>query len=647
MARRLPWSATLACVAAALVVISAITPTPASAARRTASWVKVDLAANGGGNRLDIVVRVHTAIPKTRCVGTAKLRGRSSRLSRLRTGAKGGAQWHWFLGDGAPRAKLQIRVSCPDPDHKIHRGATARIVGPGPFERQAYRNVIQPGSLRKEKWVPRDHGHGSGGNDELYPYGQCTWWVATQRRDLPYFPDESGDAKNWIRSAQAKKFPTGTEPRVGAVAVFQPGQYDAGLYGHVAYVVAVSGAQMTVTEANYKDQPPGSRRTLPWDELEFIYKRSHDGGPPPAPRPPPPPAPTGDMTTARASHTATRLADGRVLVTGGRVNGIDVAATAEVYDPQTNTWAAAGSMASPRIFHTATLLDNGKVLVTGGQSALGGGAIATAELYDPASNTWAPAADMRQARLAHAATLLANGKVLVTGGKLTVGGPAGSNADLYDPATNTWKALANMKSARAFHTATRLLNGKVLVNGGDPGGGSATATAELFDPTANTWGPAVPNMPAARVFHTATLLPNRLVLVAGGDLSGGGTATAIAEVYNPNSNTWVRLVRNMLTARMFHTATPLDNGKVLVVGGQSTLGGRPIASTEVYDPATATWTSGSSLGITRVGHTTTLLRGGAVLVTGGDPTGKVLVTGGESSVSASATASTERLTGFG
>jgi N-acetylneuraminic acid mutarotase len=237
--------------------------------------------------------------------------------------------------------------------------------------------------------------------------------------------------------------------------------------------------------------------------------------------------------------------------------------------------------------------------------------------------------------------------VLVTGGKLTVGGPAGANADLYDPASNTWKALANMKAARAFHTATRLENGRILVNGGDPGGGSATAAAELFDPTNNAWGPAVPNMPAARVFHTATLLPNRLVLVTGGDLSGGGNATAISEVYNPNSNTWVRLVKNMLTARMFHTATLLDNGKVLVVGGQSTLGGRPIASTEVYDPSTATWTTGSSLGIARVGQSTTLLQDGAVLVAGGDPTGKVLVTGGESSVTASATASTERFTGFG
>jgi N-acetylneuraminic acid mutarotase len=157
----------------------------------------------------------------------------------------------------------------------------------------------------------------------------------------------------------------------------------------------------------------------------------------------------------------------------------------------------------------------------------------------------------------------------------------------------------------------------------------------------------VPNMPSARVFHTATLLQNRLVLVTGGDLTGGISATAIADVYVPAMNKWTRLPKNMLAARMFHTATILGNGQVLVVGGQSTLGGSPVASAEVYDPATATWTSASSLGIARVGHTTTLLGDGAVLVTGGDPTGKVLVTGGESSVSASATASTEHYIGFG
>jgi surface antigen len=596
---------------------------------------------NAGGNRLDVVVRVGTGRGRIGCDGIARQARRSAHLPRLRTGREGGAQWHWFVGDGAPRAKLRVRVRCVFPDHKVRRGSVARSVGPGPFYGvRPFRELIKADFVRRERWVPpkKQDGSGESGAD-LYPHGQCTWYVATKRPDLPYFPGESGDAKNWIQSAQKRDIPTGTTPRLGAVAVFQPGQYGAGYYGHVAYVTAVNDKTITVAEANYREQPIGSTRTLSRTGIRFVYQID-DGTPTSPPPASPPPSPPASMGTARASHTATPLANGNVLVTGGRPDGATVVASAELYDSASSTWTPVPDMTTARIFHTATLLANGKVLVTGGQSALGGSATASAELYDPASNTWTPAANMRYPRMLHTATLLASGKVLVTGGQLNLGGPAGANADLYDPASNTWTALPNMAVARASHTATLLADNKVLIAGGDPGGGGATAAAELFDPASNTWKP-VPNMPVARAFHTATLLANRLVLVTGGDTTGGGSATAIAEVYNPVSNAWVRLTHTMSSARMFHTATRLANDEVLVTGGQSTLGGSPLAAQELYDPASNTWTPAAGLGTARVGHRTTLMANGTVLVTGGDPTGKVFVTGGESSVSASATVSAE------
>ena len=77
---------------------------------------------------------------------------------------------------------------------------------------------------------------------------------------------------------------------------------------------------------------------------------------------------TGSLATARASHTATLLPNGKVLVAGG---GVPRLASAELYDPASGTWTATGSLATARYAHTATLLPNGKVLVAGGGDSNG------------------------------------------------------------------------------------------------------------------------------------------------------------------------------------------------------------------------------------------------------------------------------------
>src|SRR5262249_54952746 len=78
--------------------------------------------------------------------------------------------------------------------------------------------------------------------------------------------------------------------------------------------------------------------------------------------------PLGVMSVDRSYHTATRLVDGRVLVTGDldpSRSGPDLA-SAELYDPTTGTWSATGSMRVARNRHTATLLMDGRVLITSG-----------------------------------------------------------------------------------------------------------------------------------------------------------------------------------------------------------------------------------------------------------------------------------------
>jgi N-acetylneuraminic acid mutarotase len=83
------------------------------------------------------------------------------------------------------------------------------------------------------------------------------------------------------------------------------------------------------------------------------------------------------MSCARYWHTATPLASGRILVVGGS-RGSSGLASAELYDPDSNTWAPVGSMTSTRSEHTATLLPSGKVLIAGGV-----GGETTAELFNP------------------------------------------------------------------------------------------------------------------------------------------------------------------------------------------------------------------------------------------------------------------------
>jgi uncharacterized repeat protein (TIGR03803 family) len=111
--------------------------------------------------------------------------------------------------------------------------------------------------------------------------------------------------------------------------------------------------------------------------------------------------------------------------------------------------------------------------------------------------------------------------------------------------------------------------------------------------------------------HTATLLQNGRVLVAGG--WGAPGAFPSVELYNPSTGTWT-VTNSMNTARWFHAATLLTNGQVLVVGGMDT-DGNNLSSAELYNPATGTWTvTNSMLGGCQV-PTATLLTNGLVLVT--------------------------------
>jgi|SRR5208282_4080200 len=218
------------------------------------------------------------------------------------------------------------------------------------------------------------------------------------------------------------------------------------------------------------------------------------------------------LSLLRILQTATALADGGVLVTGGAPDSVcpghlsdDIAA---LYNPAKKTLAPTGSLTTPRAGHAATLLPSGKVLVTGGVDA-SGNILSTAELYDPASATFAPTGSMSNPRAGHAATLLQNGplagQVLITGGQDNTGNPL-SSAEVYDPGSGTFSLTGEMSSPRLHHAASRLGDGSVLISGGQvDSGGTVTPTAELYDPMTGMFV-TTGTMASPRAGHTATLL---------------------------------------------------------------------------------------------------------------------------------------------
>ena len=128
---------------------------------------------------------------------------------------------------------------------------------------------------------------------------------------------------------------------------------------------------------------------------------------------------------------------------------------------------------------------------------------------------------------------------------------------------------------------------------------------------------ATADLNIARGNHTATLLQNGMVLVAGGNDSSGN-ASASAELYDPASGTWT-VTGSLNTERVVHTATLLQNGMVLVAGGlrQCDIFTCVLRSAELYDPAAGTWIAAGSLSQERYAHTAILLQNGNVLVAGG------------------------------
>ncbi len=362
----------------------------------------------------------------------------------------------------------------------------------------------------------------------------------------------------------------------------------------------------------------------------------------------------------RFSHTATLLADGKVLVAGGCIqvepNGRcgRATATAELYDPARRSWSDTAPMTVPRIGQLATLLADGRVLVSGGCATLGCSSENnpaadfstefSAEIYDPSWRRWTPTRNMLFIHNHPTAALLPAGppsqcapncgKVLVVGTAVTLAGgravPASTDAEIYDPRSGTWAATTPTEHSRDRPSALRLGNGRVLVVGIVSDLPPLTAVAaELFDPATAMWTPTGNAEPFPQASSTTTAMADGRVLVVASDPTGVRKGE---ELYDPSAapdpaNPSVRggawsVTGALADLRVGNTATLLHDGTVLVAGGGSV---PPFGTAELYNEKTATWTSAGTMAGGRgldqyncscTAFTATALKNGAVLVVG-------------------------------
>ncbi len=224
---------------------------------------------------------------------------------------------------------------------------------------------------------------------------------------------------------------------------------------------------------------------------------------------------------------------------------------------------------------------------------------------------------------------LHDGRVIITGGQFKIWDTTAS-VDIFNPADGSLTAAASMTVKRSSHTATTLPDGRVLVAGGRTNNvppAVVLGTAEIYDPVTNTWTSTAGNLNVARRSPTATLLGNgKVLLVGGGDAIATVTAPlASAELFDPATGLFT-LVGSMATPRFGHGATLLADGKVLVSGGSDGTGtSQPTLSAELFDPSTNSFTEVGPSNFPHIAQGPARLRDGRVLMAGSfyNPTGSI------------------------
>jgi hypothetical protein len=198
---------------------------------------------------------------------------------------------------------------------------------------------------------------------------------------------------------------------------------------------------------------------------------------------------------------------------------------------------------------------------------------------------------MASERDGHTATLLVTGEVLIAGGSNGCSPDFSDDspwdplfAELYEPKSRSFQGGGNMSTTRIGHVAIRLVDGKVLVLGGIPPVQNLheqptnPSYAERYDPLLRTFSP-VAGLTISQAGYTATLLNSGMVLIVGGANSSGKPLTDVL-LLEPSSGALSAMGR-LAFGRVGHTTTLLRDGRVLVTGGTDS-NGNALTSAEIY-----------------------------------------------------------------
>lgn len=312
----------------------------------------------------------------------------------------------------------------------------------------------------------------------------------------------------------------------------------------------------------------------------------------------------------RAVHT-TLLPDGRVFF----VSYYSESLQPHIWDPGSNTFTTTASSAYALFCAGHTNLADGRIFVAGGHIADYVG-YSQAQIYDPAKNSFTALPDMNSGRWYPTVTTLPNGDVLVVSGDVNANTNVDPLPQVFQLGSNSWRNLTTAQLALPLYPNMLVApNGKVF------NAGPSRQTRYLDTTGTGAWsnGPVL-NFGGYRDYGPAMMYDSGKILLVG----GANPPTATAEMIDLNAATPVwKFTGAMHFPRRQHNAVILPDGKVFIVGGSSGSGfdnsSTPVLPTEMWDPATGTFTVMASIAVYRGYHSTAiLLPDGRVLSAGGN-----------------------------